>query len=85
LNLIEQSVILCRGTEITPDHLPTNFLGQTHEQAQNTRRSGKIPTAADLNALLSRYSGNRAEVARELNIDRTTLWRWMKRLGVKEA
>jgi len=85
LNLIEQSVILCRGTEITPDHLPTNFLGQTHEQAQNTRRSGKIPTAADLNALLNRYSGNRAEVARELNIDRTTLWRWMKRLGVKEA
>lgn len=85
LNLIEQSVILCRGTEITPDHLPTNFLGQTHEQAQNTRRSGKIPTAADLNALLSRYSGNRAEVARELNIDRTTLWRWMKKLGVKEA
>lgn len=85
LNLIEQSVILCRGTEITPDHLPTNFLGQTHEQAQSTRRSGKIPTAADLNALLNRYSGNRAEVARELNIDRTTLWRWMKRLGVKEA
>lgn len=85
LNLIEQSVILCRGTEITLDHLPTSFLSQTQEQSQTTRRSGKIPTAGELQSLLQRYSGNRAEVARELNIDRTTLWRWMKRLGVKEV
>ncbi len=85
LNLIEQSVILCRGTEITLDHLPTSFLGQTQEQAQSVRRSGKIPTAGELQSLLNRYSGNRIEVARELNIDRTTLWRWMKRLGVKEG
>jgi PAS domain S-box-containing protein len=85
LNLIEQSVILCRGTEITLDHLPTSFLGQTQEQAQTVRRSGKMPTAGELQALLNRYSGNRIEVARELNIDRTTLWRWMKRLGVKEG
>lgn len=85
LNLIEQSVILCRGTEITLDHLPTSFLGQTQEQAQSVRRSGKMPTAGELQSLLNRYSGNRIEVARELNIDRTTLWRWMKRLGVKEG
>ncbi len=85
LNLIEQSVILCRGTEITLDHLPTSFLSQTQEQSPTTRRSGKIPTAGELQSLLQRYSGNRAEVARELNIDRTTLWRWMKRLGVKEV
>lgn len=85
LNLIEQSVILCRGTEITLDHLPTSFLGQTQEQSQSARRSGKMPTAGELQSLLNRYSGNRIEVARELNIDRTTLWRWMKRLGVKEG
>ncbi len=85
LNLIEQSVILCRGTEITLDHLPTNFLGQTQEQSQSVRRSGKMPTAGELQSLLNRYSGNRIEVARELNVDRTTLWRWMKRLGVKEG
>lgn len=85
LNLIEQSVILCRGTEITLDHLPTSFLGQTQEQSQSARRSGKMPTVGELQSLLNRYSGNRIEVARELNVDRTTLWRWMKRLGVKEG
>jgi PAS domain S-box-containing protein len=84
LNLIEQSVILCRGTEITLDHLPANFLNMTQDHSQGIRRSGKLPSAAELRSLLNRYDGNRSDVARELNIDRTTLWRWMKRLDVKE-
>ena len=84
LNLIEQSVILCRGTEITLDHLPANFLNMTQDHSQAIRRSGKLPSAAELRSLLNRYDGNRSDVARELNIDRTTLWRWMKRLDVKE-
>lgn len=84
LNLIEQSVILCRGTEITLDHLPSNFLNLTQDHAQTIRRSGKLPSASELRSLLTRYDGNRSDVARELNIDRTTLWRWMKRLDVKE-
>lgn len=84
LNLIEQSVILCRGTEITLDHLPANFLNMSQDHSQSIRRSGKLPSAAELRSLLNRYDGNRSDVARELNIDRTTLWRWMKRLDVKE-
>jgi len=32
-----------------------------------------------LSDLLERHAGNRSRVARELNVDRTTLWRWMKK------
>jgi len=31
---------------------------------------------------LGRHQGNRASVAYELGIDRTTLWRWMNRYGM---
>jgi transcriptional regulator with PAS, ATPase and Fis domain len=82
LNLAEQSVILCRGNEINFEHLPTNFLHRNQEQVQHSRRSGRIPTLNELTNMLSRYGGNRGQVAQELNIDRTTLWRWMKRLGI---
>jgi len=82
LNLAEQSVILCRGTEITLEHLPTNFLNKNPDQNPGSHRSGRIPTLSELTNLLSRYGGNRGQVAQELNVDRTTLWRWMKRLGV---
>lgn len=85
LNLAEQSVILCRGTEITLDHLPTNFLNKSAEQNQGSHRSGRIPTLSELTNLLSRYGGNRGQVAQELNVDRTTLWRWMKRLDLKTS
>lgn len=82
LNLAEQSVILCRGTEITLDHLPSNFMHKHLESNQLSPRSGKMPTATQLNNLLNRYGGNRGDIARELNVDRTTLWRWMKRMGL---
>jgi len=82
LNLAEQSVILCRGTEITLEHLPTNFLVKNPDQSNYPSRSSKRPSQAELNSLLSRYSGNRGEIARQLNVDRTTLWRWMKQLGI---
>ncbi len=82
LNLAEQSVILCRGTEITLEHLPTNVLNKTQGHIQSTHRTGRIPSLNELTNLLSRYGGNRGQVAQQLNVDRTTLWRWMKRLGV---
>lgn len=85
LNLAEQSVILCRGTEITLEHLPTNFLIKAPDQSNYSSRSSKRPTLVELNNLLSRFCGNRGEVARQLNVDRTTLWRWMKQLGIKES
>lgn len=81
LNLAEQSVILCRSSEITRDHLPTSLSKQL-EKMSSPRQPVSRPTASQISSLLQRFGGKRGDVARELNVDRTTLWRWMKQLGV---
>jgi len=84
LNIVEQTVILCRGGEIGVEHLPSGFLsvnrgGRTMLQTKRGKPSKEI-----LESLLVRYSGSRQHVAQELGVDRTTLWRWMKRFGLSE-
>lgn len=83
LNLLEQSVILCKGNEITLEHLPRNFIeGNAGLAKTESRRSSRIPTAEEIRNVLAAYAGNRNEAAKELGVERTTLWRWMKRYGL---
>lgn len=84
LNLLEQSVILCKGHEITLEHLPRSFIESSSVATMEPRRAGKIPTAEEINAVLTAHHGNRSEAARELGVERTTLWRWMKRYGISD-
>ena len=85
LNLLEQSVILCKGNEISLEHLPGSFTSPLTLATTRPRKNGRIPTAEELRALLERLGGSRAEIARELGVERTTLWRWMKRYGIGES
>ncbi len=82
LHLVEQTVILCRSGEIGIEHLPPAFVASSRggETLAQTRRS-RI-SRESLQEMLARYGHNRSHVARELGIDRTTLWRWMKRFGL---
>lgn len=43
----------------------------------------KDKKAADLAELLRRYDGDRAKVAAELGVSKTTLWRYIKKYGIK--
>ncbi|MFO7983328.1 MAG: sigma 54-interacting transcriptional regulator [Desulfuromonadales bacterium] len=79
LNIIEQTVILCRSGEIGIEYLPESFLSHHRSEGPLLRSTQKRVTRDDLIDLLEQYSGNRTQVARELGVDRTTLWRWMKR------
>ncbi len=79
LNIIEQTVILCRGAEIDIEHLPTTLSPKSVPTPVLSRSRRKTVSAQDLNELLHRHGGNRTEVAGILGVDRTTLWRWMKR------
>ena len=72
-NLVERAVILCRGDEITPAVLPPELAGTT---------KGKAPSRETLFQVLREHGGNRTRAARALGVNRTTLWRWMKRTGV---
>jgi PAS domain S-box-containing protein len=79
LNLVERAVILCRNGTIGLEHLPAGFAPVLIPPSDK-----RIPASReDLFEVLQRYAGNRGLAARELGVNRTTLWRWMKRFGLK--
>ncbi len=85
LNLIEQAVIICHGTQITREHLPASFLqSDTRIAAPNysPHHPRHLIDAEMLRGLLKRHGGNRHDAACELGVDRTTLWRWMKQCNI---
>lgn len=81
-NLVEQSVILCKGNEITLEHLPTGFKHGASLTKVPRQRSSKAPEADVLCDLITRHNGNRNGAAQELGVDRSTLWRWVKNAGL---
>jgi len=85
-NIIEHAFVLCRGREIKTEHLPQEL--RTDTPANNISSGKSIEITRDhaeattiVNAL-RRHDGNRAGTAAELGIDKTTLWRKMKKYGL---
>ncbi len=83
-NAVERGVVLARGEQVTPEDLllhestaalPAAGIGTLHDAIDSA-------TAARIRGAVAAAGGNRAEAARALGIDRTTLYRLMRRLGV---
>ncbi|WP_316412235.1 sigma-54 interaction domain-containing protein [Mesoterricola silvestris] len=80
-NAVEHACVLCRHTLIRPECLPPTL-------AAPWRARADVPAAPDLKgmertmilAAMERHGGNRVEVAKELGINKTTLWRKLKRI-----
>ena len=83
-NAIERAVVLARGAEI----LPEDLLLEDAPRDAGARAEGTLQDALDraaaerIRGALEEAGGQRTEAARALGIDRTTLYRMMKRLGV---
>jgi DNA-binding NtrC family response regulator len=84
-NAIERAVVLARGTTITPEDL----LLEDHASPRSPLPDGGSlqdsldqAAAARIRQALDAARGQRAEAARALGIDRTTLYRLMKRLAL---
>ena len=77
LNVVERAVILCRGGEIRPEHLPQGFAGMGGRIARSSSAPSRPPPEG-LAAVLARHGGNRTRAAAELGVNRTTLWRWLR-------
>ncbi len=93
-NAIEHAFVTCTGEEISLFDLPVE-IRLTHLREQLCRKpdsgeatSGQTlpmtpraapPSREELEQLLLECHQNRAEVARRLGVDRTTVWRWLKR------
>lgn len=85
-NAIEHGFILCHGGLIELRHLPGHF-----RDAVVT--PGSLPIGVTLTEIearvireaLTRNQGNKSAAARELGIDKTTLWRKVKKLEFEKA
>ncbi len=88
-NAVERGVVLTRGSEVTPeDLLLSESTGPRTDGSAQSTADGTLQRALDgatadrIRAALDAAHGGRAEAARALGIDRTTLYRLMKRLGI---
>jgi PAS domain S-box-containing protein len=85
-NIIEFAFVLCRGDLIKTKHLSRNIQDSGAREKESVPR----PAAPRLDqaekeaivAALDRHQGHRGETAAYLNIDKTTLWRKMKKYGI---
>ena len=87
-NVIEHAVVLCRGERIEIDCLPAELVQEAPGRRSGEPRSaiGPLPeaeAAAILQALRD-HGGHRGKTAETLGIDKSTLWRKMKKYGIDD-
>jgi PAS domain S-box-containing protein len=86
-NVIEYGFVLCHDRLIDVCHLPEELQALRHDAAPMGPGSPQLQSAeADaLRAAINRADGKLGKAAEQLGIDRTTLWRKMKRCGIQTA
>ncbi|NDV18194.1 PAS domain S-box protein [Pseudodesulfovibrio sp. JC047] len=83
-NIIEQAFVLCRGERIKYRHLPPELRSQATPLGRGDRPcSFKEMERVLIEEALQRHHGNRGQAARDLAIDPSTLYRKMRRLGIR--
>jgi len=84
-NIIEHAFVMCKGDVIELRHLPSELIERSKEallEEEKVDRPLQRAEAESIRKALERNRGNRLRTARELGIDRTTLWRKIKRFGI---
>ncbi|MCG6908682.1 MAG: sigma 54-interacting transcriptional regulator [Deltaproteobacteria bacterium] len=90
-NIIEYAFVLCRGDTIEADHLAPDIRQIEWQKTVAARGESETPPAAlrlhqaekeAIVAALKRHQGHRGKTAAFLDIDKSTLWRKMKKYGI---
>ena len=87
-NILEHALIICQDRILEPRHLPLAL--QKERQPSIPAQEAAEPLTATrqesererIRDVLRRHNWNRGQSARELNIDRTTLWRKMRKYNL---
>ncbi len=87
-NIIEHAIVLCRGARIEVEHLPRELRERFDVQSPATislNAPGRLKglEAQLIAETLKRLGGHRGRTAAELGIDKSTLWRKMKKYGIQ--
>lgn len=81
-NAIEYAVIRCKSSDtLCACSLPVYLRNDIKCKSEKNHKSD--PSSSEIFRLLELHQWNRSKVAKELNINRSTLWRKLKSLGVK--
>jgi PAS domain S-box-containing protein len=83
-NILEHACLLCEGDIICNDHLPWSLRDENIPRGPDLAATSKSPESERqrILAALNQSGWNRGHAARSLGIDRSTLWRHMKRLSI---
>ena len=86
-NIVERGVALTRGRTIEKIHLPDDLRGTALQTFR--KKEGKYPSLEEMERsyiqwVLKEVGENKTEAAKYLGIDRVSLWRKLKRLGLDE-
>ncbi len=85
-NLIEHAFVLCHGHKIRLEHLPKEFVEQLKEETIPAVKQAdrlKSAEATVIIEVLKKHAGNRTKAAKELGIDKSTLWRKIKKYNIE--
>ncbi|MFH1215559.1 MAG: sigma 54-interacting transcriptional regulator [Pseudomonadota bacterium] len=86
-NIIEYCFVLCQGNIINPECLPDGIkesmqATSPHDNLPETAQPLSSAEAATIVAALHMFNGNRGKTAEHLGIEKTTLWRKMKKYKI---
>ena len=86
-NIIEYAFVLCRNGLIDVCHLPDDLKGAVAAEGLVPARVTALQEseASAIRQAVSRNAGHLGRTARELGISRTTLWRKMKKYGIRSG
>ena len=92
-NTIERAYVLCRHDEIQEDCLASDLLGPSPSSVPEPRRTPAMPLRRLppeeqrrlIETTLGEHDGHRGKTADALGIDKSTLWRKMKKYGIELA
>jgi transcriptional regulator with PAS, ATPase and Fis domain len=87
-NIIEHALIICQGNTIERRHLPLALQKDSappeiaHREAGDLEDEVEFSERKRIQATLKKYNWSRSKTAQALNINRTTLWRKMKKYNI---
>jgi len=82
-NIIEHAFVLCRGDTIAIKHIPDYLRPRAGARPLSEASSLDEIEAHFIEEVLRKNNYNRNAAARELGIHKTTLWRKIRKLGIK--
>jgi DNA-binding NtrC family response regulator len=88
-NILEHCLVVCQGEEIERRHLPVPLIKKTEKFQKTESKDNTIEPGQEeeetIREMLEKYKWNKTRTAQELNMDRSTLWRKIKKYNIEET